>query len=75
MNSLPRDITTPAVHPSGNPPEQFGLQDVVQVQRLLPMALHQAVRAVAAAEAEQAGRVDQQHQVAQEPGGVEGLHA
>ena len=56
-------------------PQQLGLQHLMQVQRLLAMPLHQAVRAVPPVEAEQAGGVEQQHRLAQQAGGVQGLHA
>ena len=47
----------------------------MEIQRLLAVPLHETVRAVPPVEADQTGRVDQQHVPALHAGGVERLHA
>ena len=62
-------------HDHARRPQQFGFQDVVEVQHLFAVALHQAVAAVPPVEADQPGGIEQQHRSAQQACGVQHLHA
>ncbi len=56
-------------------PQQFGFQHLMEVERVVFVSLHQAVRTMAFAKADQSRGIDQQYRPAQQAGGVESFHA